>query len=445
MREFPRASALEGIRFTTRIGIPRVASGLFVERPIPARIAAACGADRRGYRLVEKLVHKYGPAPFRLRVGRDEVLLVHHPEDLRFVLERSPDPFASDPGSKRAGMAAFQPEALTLSRGTLWQERRRFADSILDTGHPVHRLAGRFVEIANAETDLLLARSGGNTLCWKEFHQAFQRITRRVIFGAPAADDTALSELLEALMAAGNRLPGAPAPRYPEFIAHIERYLTSPPGESLAALIATAPPLSATEPAGQLVHWMFAMGDTLAVNAFRALAALIAHPEQLRQVRDEVSRIDGDAASGIASSGHLAGSIYEAMRLWPTTPMFGRESADDVEFPSGAVLPAGSQILIYNVFNHRDRARIPYADRFAPHEWVSGTAGDDWSFNFFSHGPQNCPGRHLAMLLAQTVLARIIGTVGNLTVRGARLTPSRPLPYTLGTAAIRLSCANPPG
>ncbi|MGH3628390.1 MAG: cytochrome P450, partial [Sciscionella sp.] len=96
----------------------------------------------------------------------------------------------------------------------------------------------------------------------------------------------------------------------------------------------------------------------------------------------------------------------------------------------GCVLPAGKQALIYNVFNHRSRARIPYADRFAPGEWVSGDAGADWSFNFFSHGPQGCPGAGLAIFLGQAVLAKLL-SVGDPELRGADLRPGKSLPHSL--------------
>ena len=70
------------------------------------------------------------------------------PEDLEFVLGGSPDPFASDPEPKKQGMSAFQPDALTISRGDLWAQRRQFADAVLEPGKPLHSLAKNFVKVA---------------------------------------------------------------------------------------------------------------------------------------------------------------------------------------------------------------------------------------------------------------------------------------------------------
>ena len=195
------------------------------------------GADYLGYRLVDGMVRSYGPGPFFVRVARDEALLVHHPDDLQFVLGGSPDPFASDPDAKRKGMAAFQPDALTISRGREWQDRRKFAEAVLDTGKPMHRLAQPFADVA-ADTARELA---ADSIHWPIFNKAMQRMTRRILFGAAAADNDELTVLLGELMSAGNRMPGEPAPRYDEFISQIESYLADPEPGSLAALIPQAP------------------------------------------------------------------------------------------------------------------------------------------------------------------------------------------------------------
>jgi cytochrome P450 len=423
--EFPHASVLEGVRFTARIGVPNVLQGLFNKRELPTKVASAVGTDHLGYRLVSGLVKKYGPGPFYVRVAKDEALLVYSPEDLEFVLGGSPDPFASDPEAKKDGMSAFQPDALTISRGDLWAQRRQFADAVLEPGKPLHSLANTFVKVA-AETAGDLA---GQSIDYHLIDAAFQRMTRRIVFGDHAADDTQLMEVLGELLSLGNKMPGEPGPRYPELIGMIEGHLAKAEAGSLAAKIAEtpAPPGGA---ASQVVHWLFAMGDTLAANTLRALAALATHPEQRAEARREIAAADINTAKGVASLHYLSGCLLEAMRLWPTTGMFARVTTRDVEFPSGAVLPEGTQVVIYNVFNHRNRDRVPYADKFSPGEWVSGTAAKDWSFNFMSHGPQGCPGYGMSVFLGSTVLAHLLNA-GELSLTGARLSPSRALPYSL--------------
>jgi cytochrome P450 len=115
--------------------------------------------------------------------------------------------------------------------------------------------------------------------------------------------------------------------------------------------------------------------------------------------------------------------------------LFGRVSTSEVRWPDGKVLPEGSNVLIYNLFNHRNRDRVGYADRFAPEEWVSGAAAADWSFNFFSNGPQGCPGAGLAIFLGQAVVARLVSGF-ELELTGAGLDPAGRLPYALDIYGI---------
>lgn len=430
MVDFKHASALEGVRFTAQIGVPNVLQGLFKKREVVVKAASLVPTDQLAYRLTAGLARKYGPDPFYVRVATDEALLLTHPDDVRLVLERSPSPFASDPEAKRNGMAAFQPDALTISRGDLWANRRAFAEAVLQTGRPLHALAEGFAAAAVAEADGLLAL--GRPLAWDDVNAAFQRLTRVVVLGAKAADDVAVTETLSDLMAAGNKMPGSPAQGYADFEAKLRAYVDDPDPAALTGLVAGAPHDESTNVAGQLVHWLFAMGDTLPANVFRALAVLAGHPLQLAEVRAEFAELATPLdARAVAGAAYTTGCLLEAMRLWPTTPLFGRVLVEDFRFPNGELVKEGTQVLIHNLFMHRNRDRVDFADRFAPEEWASGNAGDDWSFNFFSHGPQGCPGAGLALFLGTALIARL-ATAGDLRVAsGPHLAPGKPLPYAL--------------
>ncbi|HVK29570.1 MAG TPA: hypothetical protein VM575_14605, partial [Nocardioides sp.] len=200
--DFPHASVIEGVRFTAQVGVPNVIQGLFKKRELPTKVAGVARADLFAFTLVQGLVRKHGPGPFWIRVATDEALLLSDPADIEFVLGGSPDPFASDPPAKKAGMSAFQPDALTLSRGDLWRNRRDFAEAVLQTGRPLHSLALRMVKVAAQEAAGLTGEIG-----YDDLNAAFQRVTRRVVFGDAATDDTGLTALLGDLMAAGNRTP----------------------------------------------------------------------------------------------------------------------------------------------------------------------------------------------------------------------------------------------
>ncbi|TML78514.1 MAG: cytochrome P450 [Actinobacteria bacterium] len=422
MTSLHSASLLENARFNALVVVPNAVKGLFRPRRGAWAALTRANADRWAVGLLRGMRASYGPGPVWVRVVRDPALLVLSVEDVRRVLGRSPDPFASDPPSKRKGMTAFQPDALTISRDGPWENRRRFNEAVLDTG--LSRLSDHFVAVVQEEAGVIAREA---ELSWDQWHAAFQRITRRVVFGDAARSDESLTELLGELMSEGNGMPGRPSERVPALMEGIRHYIGAGEGGSLVSLFDSAPSDESTRVEGQVPHWLFATHDTLAINAFRCLALLASHPEQRE-------RALGDDA-------YLGACLHEAMRLWPTTPMLARETVTDVDW-DGESVPAGTQVLIVNSFLHRNPDTHEFADRFAPEEWIDGEAGDDWSFNHLSHGPQGCPGSGLALLLGRSMLAAVLAD-RQVELLEPKLDPSRPLPHMLDFFAVRFRLANP--
>ena len=433
--ELPRASTIEGLRFTAQVLVPNLVQGLFRRRPRAVAVAAKLGVDRQAVGFVGGLRRRYGPGPVWIRAAKDQALLVLSEPDVRRVLEGAPAPFASDPEAKRRGMSHFQPDAVTISRGEVWENRRRFNEAVLDTGRPLHRLADRFRAVTSEETAALL--EGRGDLTWDPFNRAIRRITRRVVLGDRASDDEELSDLLAALMDEANGLPKERSDRLEPFMARVREHVSAAEPGSLAGLFGDAPSDAETRAEGQVPHWLFAFGDTLAINALRALALIASHPRQRARVEEELAAADLASASGIAELPYLEACLHEAMRLWPTTPLLSRETVEDTSW-NGEVVPAGTQVLIFNTFNHRDSQSHDFADRFAPEAWMDGGAADDWSFNHFSHGPQGCPGAGLALFVGKAVLADVL-TRRRVELVSPTLDPRRSLPHALDFFGLRFA------
>jgi cytochrome P450 len=416
--DFPHASIIEGIRFTAQVAVPNVVQGLFRRRRKAVAVAGMTGADKLAVAFMGGLRRSYADGPVWIRIAKAQALLLIGSQPIRRVLEGSPDPFASDPEPKRSGMAHFQPHALTISRNPEWEERRRFTEAVLDAG--TAQLSDRFEAVAREEASKLPAQ-----LDWEAWNRAVRRVARRIILGDRAGDDERLSEWLGELMDKSNPPGSGDQSLYKNFFAALAKHVNAAQEGSLAALFADAPQGEHTDPAGQAIHWLFALGDTLAINALRCLAVL--------------SVFDGQRAAAMSDPVYMDGCLHEAMRLWPTTPMLARETTRELDW-DGVTVPAGTQLVIVNSFNHRDRSRHEFADRFAPEEWAGGGAADEWSFNHFSHGPQGCPGVALSLLVGRTMLATVLGARA-VTLLDPALDPSKPMPYALDYFALRFALA----
>ncbi len=415
-KDFPHASLVEGLRFTAQVALPNVIQGLFRRRRTAVAAATRAGADGLAVSFLNGLRRSYGEGPLWIRVAKDEALLLIGRDAVRHGLAGSPDPFAADPEPKKSGMEHFQPDALTISRDPDWSDRRRFTEAVLDTGKPKHRLGDRFEAVAAREAGSLPAQ-----LDWDTWNLTVRRVAREVILGAPAADDEELSQMLGELMDKANPPGKGDDELLARYLERVSGYVAAAHDGSLAGLFTQAPSTDVTKPERQVTHWLFALGDTLAINALRCLALLAVHDAERERAREDPA--------------FLHACLHEAMRLWPTTPMLSRVTAHETEW-DGVRLPEGTQLLIVNTFNHRDREAIEFADRFAPEQWLSGEADGDWQFNHFSHGPQGCPGVGLSLLVGQAMLGTILGE-HDVRLEQPSLDSGRSLPHMLDYFALK--------
>ena len=396
----PEASLAESAQFIATGLLPSLVRGLFSPRPGAMKLLTAVDSDRRAIGALSRIREKRGGQGVRLLGGR--LVVLWGPEAIREVLDQSADAYASDSGAKGKGMSYFQPDALTISRGEEWRDRRAFNESVLATSERVHPDGERFVAVVSDEVERLEV---DRTLEWADWERLFDRITLRVIFGDRARGDQELTRLLEKLMGEANRLVGLNgSDDYYEFYGRLEGRLAEPEPGSLIAHLSEAPQSDRTRVVHQIPHWMFATRDTLGANAYRALAVIVADPAVEGRVREEMEGADLSDPSAVAGLRYLEGCLEETMRLWPTVPLVARETTRETTL-AGERLEEGTQVMILNAFNHR-APDVDAADRLKPERWADGER--DYRFNHLSNGTQYCPGIPLVQLLGKAVLARVL-------------------------------------
>ena len=434
MSRLPEASIGESVKFVVAGLAPALVRGLFSPRPAAMKLLTKLDTDRRATEVLSDLRSKYGGEGVRLLGGR--IVTLWGRDAIAEVLDKSADVYAADSGAKGKGMAHFQPDALTLSRGEEWKDRRAFAESVLAMSDRIHPDGARFVTVVADEVSRLRMES---TLEWSDFETLFDRITLRVVFGDRARDDQELTALLEKLMGEANRLVGLDQnDDYYEFYGAIERHLRDPEPGSLVARIPDAPQTDKTRVTHQVPHWVFAMRDTLGANTFRALA-LVVHDEDVeKRAREEADGADLTDPQAIDEMRYLEGCLQEAMRLWPTVPLIARETTRETEL-AGEKLDEGTQVMILNTFNHRDVDDVPDANRLKPERWQNGNERNP-KFNHLSGGSQFCPGIPLVLLLGKAVIGRLL-EAHQLRLEEPKLDASGDLPHMLDFYDLKFSVA----
>jgi cytochrome P450 len=411
--DLPTATAIESLGILAGIVTPTVAKGAIIRRPRVVGASERLDTDRRAIRRMQGLRARYGTGPLMLRMPMRSHALILDPTHVFRVLEGSPEPFATASSEKRAALAHFQPKGVLISHGREREDRRRFNAQVLQSDDPAHRLADRFLAVVDEEADHLLreVRTGEGLLDWDRFSTAWFRVVRRVVFGNGARDDHELRDLIDRLRHRANWAFLKPKRRQlrARFLERLESHLERAEPGSLAEVVASVPRSRSTAPEQQVPQWLFAF-DPAGMTTFRTLALLTTHPEHAERAREEIRSRAGD---GDAHLSYLRACVLESLRLWPTTPMVLRETTEATIWDTGT-MPAGTGILIFSPFFHRDDERLTYADRLSPELWlrdraeVQGLPPEGWPLIPFSAGPAVCPGRNLVLLVSSRMLTRLL-------------------------------------
>lgn len=424
---------------------PTFAKGVIVRRPAMVALAERLGLDARAVRRMQKLHDKYGDGPLMLPLPIRKQAVLLAPRHVRRVLDESPEPFSAASSEKRAALSHFEPKGALISCGRERAERRRFNEEVLEHERAVHHMVGKFLPTVDDEARRLLAgaRERGE-LDWDRFNAGWTRMVRRVVFGDGAASDQTISDMIIALRKAANWAFMHPKKTglRERFLARIQAYLERAEPGSLAAVAASIPKSPDTAANQQVPQWLFAF-DAAGMATFRALALLAAHPEQAARAREELRSHPGIERQYLP---FLRATVLESLRLWPTTPAILRQTTRDTDW-GGDTMPAGTGVLVFTPFFHRDDRRMACANRFAPQLWlkddkVRDAQDRDWPLIPFSSGPVTCPARNLVLMLTSVMLGALIeeGADGKaLRLPQGRLDPAR-LPGTLDNYGLRFAC-----
>jgi cytochrome P450 len=135
------------------------------------------------------------------------------------------------------------------------------------------------------------------------------------------------------------------------------------------------------------------------------------HPESEAMLHSELDQVLGDRPPTIADLTRLEYTglvVTEALRIYPTVWMVGRENIEPVEL-GGYTVPTGTTIFMPQWTIHRDSRWFDEPESFRPERWADGLQEQIHRYAYFPFGggPRICIGNNFALMESSLLLATI--------------------------------------
>ncbi|CAG9824977.1 unnamed protein product [Phaedon cochleariae] len=172
-------------------------------------------------------------------------------------------------------------------------------------------------------------------------------------------------------------------------------------------------PLSRDDIREEVDTFMFEGHDTTASAMTFAIHLLSLHQDVQRKVLEEQKMIFGDDIHRSANYQDLQNMKYlgcvlkESLRIYPSVPMYGRHTKEDVYY-KGKLIPQGTDIIIYDYGVLHDPKNFPEPEKFMPSRFEENDGTRPYNYIPFSAGPRNCIGQKFAMLEMKCTLSKIL-------------------------------------
>ena len=361
--------------------------------------------DGAGINLYNTYKQKYGDFAVTHMFG-EKIYLVTNNRYIKDILDHSPNTFSVG-NLKKKFFKAFMSKNVGVSTGCPWKKRRYINEMALVTDK-LHQYSEKY----NQDMIQQLQKWRDKTqIKFSDFFKLGKTMVSKIVFNADAVDDDVFNIFAEANSTQAFFNPNFKIdPKiYNNYLKVLTHYINHPTKKSLVQLCLQATS-NKEEVLHQIPHFIFPIVGLFVTTIPRLLLLLCNHPTDFKKVIQEISSINQnntDIAREIYELQYLRKCVLETLRLNNTVITTFRTLTRDYTFDRQYHFKKGTQFLILNNPVLREKEFFNAPNRFIPSRWTPAMEKSYYAISF-NQGPQKCPGKELAIYLAQNFIYNLV-------------------------------------
>ena len=367
--------------------------------------------DGSGVNLYNKYKKKYGDFSSTYMFNK-KIYIVTNNKYIKKILDNSPTIFGVG-DLKYKFFKSFMKKNVGVSNcpfmkkknGCPWKFRRQINEAALNT-NKLHIYAHKYnMDIVKS----ILKWKNKTKFEYNDFMKFGKLLTSQVVFNTNKIHTDVFNIFNEAnSINVFNGKFQISQNSYNNYVKILKYYIKNPVDKSLIKLLVKESN-NQEELIHQIPHFIFPMVGLFVTTIPRLLVLLFNHKTILNKIVNEINSIKNneEIANKIYKLPYLRKCILETVRLNNPVITTFRTLLSDFSFNKKYNFKKGTQFLILNNPVLREKEFFKKPNQFIPSRWTQKMEKSYYAISF-SQGPQQCPGKELAIYLAQSFIFNFI-------------------------------------